>query len=138
MEGIHFGTIMGVLPMMEKPRFERMLFRATRGNCLVRFSDVSTPLADPVTGEDVSLTVFMVVFRSTLIETKVRKIVDAFDGHAYDIADFNNALSVKRAYSRVMLELEDSERVLKVNIDKCEEVLRQVEYGIMRNIAAIL
>ena len=128
MEGIHFGTIMGVLPMMEKPRFERMLFRATRGNCLVRFSDVSTPLADPVTGEDVSLTVFMVVFRSTLIETKVRKIVDAFDGHAYDIADFNNALSVKRAYSRVMLELEDSERVLKVNIDKCEEVLRQVAH----------
>lgn len=114
--------------MMEKPRFERMLFRATRGNCLVRFSDVSTPLADPVTGEDVSLTVFMVVFRSTLIETKVRKIVDAFDGHAYDIADFNDALSVKRAYSRVMLELEDSERVLKVNIDKCEEVLRQVAH----------
>ena len=114
----------------DKVRFERMLFRATRGNCLVRFSDVEMPLADPESGRDVHVSVFLIVFRSSLIESKVRKIIDAFDGHAYNIADFNDPMSVRSAYTQVVSELEDSERVLKVNIDKCEEVLRKVEIGI--------
>ena len=114
--------------MEDRVRFERMLFRATRGNCLVRYSDVDTPLADPVSGSDVRMTVFLVVFRSSAIENKVRKIVDAFNGHAYEIADFNNPASLRAAHSQVMEELAASEQILKVNLDKCEEVLREIAH----------
>ena len=114
--------------MEDRVRFERMLFRATRGNCLVRYSDVDTPLADPVSGDDVRMSVFLVVFRSSAIENKVRKIVDAFNGHAYEIADFNNPASVRAAHHQVMEELAAAEQILKVNLDKCEEVLREIAH----------
>lgn len=123
---IRFGYITGVLNTDDCPRFERMIFRVTRGNCLVRFANIETPLADATTGQDVRKTVFLVFYRSSLIESKVLKIIDAFDGHAYCETDLNNEADVKAAYSNVMVELEEAERVLNMNIDKCEELLRNV------------
>ena len=59
-DNIRFGYITGVLKQENQPQFERMLFRATRGNCLVRFADVETPLANAETGVDERLAVFIV------------------------------------------------------------------------------
>ena len=103
-----------------------MLFRATRGNCLVRFVNIDTPLANPETGADERLSVFLVFYRSSLIQNKVRRLVEAFNGHAYSLADFTNPASVRAAYAQVMIELEDAERVLNMNIDKCEALLKDV------------
>lgn len=128
---IRFGYITGVLNTDDRVRFERMIFRVTRGNCLVRFSDIMTPLADATTGQDVRKSVFLVFYRSTLIENKVKRIIDAFDGHAYANADLNNPVSVKNAYEVVMSELEEAERVVNLNIDKCEELLRDIAKYIM-------
>lgn len=125
-DAIRFGYITGVLKQENRVNFERMLFRATRGNCLVRFADIDTPLANAETGADERLTVFLVFFRSTLIQNKVRRLVEAFNGHAYSLADFTNAASVRAAYAQVMIELEDAERVLNLNIDKCEALLKDV------------
>jgi len=41
-----FSNIAGVLAVEDKNRFERMLFRATRGNCYVRFSALSARAVD--------------------------------------------------------------------------------------------
>lgn len=48
-DAIRFGYITGVLKQENRVNFERMLFRATRGNCLVRFADIDTPLANAET-----------------------------------------------------------------------------------------
>ncbi len=125
-DNIRFGYITGVLKQENQPQFERMLFRATRGNCLVRFADVETPLANAETGGDERLAVFIVFYRSSLIQNKVRKIIEAFNGHSYSLADFTSAESIRAAYSQVMIELEDAERVLNLNIDKCEALLKEV------------
>lgn len=102
-----------------------MLFRATRGNCFVRFARIDTPLADAETGKDVYMCAFLLFFRSSLIESKVRRIIDSFEGHVYDV-DFTQPAEVSSAYQQVITELEDAERVLNLNIDKCETLLRNV------------
>ena len=102
-----------------------MLFRATRGNCFVRFARIDTPLADAETGEDVYMSAFLLFFRSSLIESKVRRIIDSFEGHVYDV-DFTQPGEVSSTYRQVITELEDAERVLNLNIDKCETLLRNV------------
>ena len=125
-DAIRFGYLAGVLKVEHKQAFERMLFRATRGNCLVRFSDVTSPLANAETGEDERMSVFFVFYRSSLIESKARRIVEIFDGHMYDTVDFTDASAVSAAYSQVMSELEDAERVVNLNIDKCQNVLQEI------------
>ena len=105
--------------------FERLLFRATRGNCFVRFARIDTPLADAETGKDVYMSVFLLFYRSSLIESKVRRIISSFDGHVYTV-DFTNPQEVRSTHEQVMIELEDAERVLNLNIDKCESLLRNV------------
>ena len=37
---MRFSSLTGVIPQVEKGRFERMLFRATRGNCFPHFMEI--------------------------------------------------------------------------------------------------
>jgi len=46
-----FSSITGVIASEEKSRFERMIFRATRGNCYVRFAPIEKPIIDPEVSE---------------------------------------------------------------------------------------
>jgi V-type H+-transporting ATPase subunit a len=39
-----FSSVTGVVSDVDRSRFERALFRSTRGNCYVRFAQVDTPL----------------------------------------------------------------------------------------------
>jgi V-type H+-transporting ATPase subunit a len=47
---MRFSSITGVVASEEKSRFERMIFRATRGNCYVRFAPIKQPITDPESG----------------------------------------------------------------------------------------
>jgi V-type H+-transporting ATPase subunit a len=78
---MRFSSITGVVSTEEKLRFERMIFRATRGNCFVRFAAIQQPIADPNTGDLVEKSVFIVFYKSVSIENKLKKICDAFQAH---------------------------------------------------------
>ena len=75
---MRFSSITGVVSTEEKGRFERMIFRATRGNCFVRFAPIKQPITDPQSGELVEKSVFIVFYKSASIENKLKKICDAF------------------------------------------------------------
>ncbi len=45
---MRFSHTAGVVAAVERSRFERMLYRATRGNCFYQFMDIDQPLTDPV------------------------------------------------------------------------------------------
>lgn len=47
------GFITGLVPRDKSLAFERILFRATRGNVFLRQSAVEHPVTDPVSGEKV-------------------------------------------------------------------------------------
>lgn len=58
-----FSYLTGVVDAESRTRFERQIFRMTRGNCYVRFSEIVQPLTDPVTGVSVMKLVFIVFFK---------------------------------------------------------------------------
>lgn len=51
---VKLGSISGLVPREKSMAFERILFRATRGNVFLRQSAVDEPVTDPVSGEKVS------------------------------------------------------------------------------------
>ena len=66
-----FSYMAGVVGADDRSRFERQLFRTTRGNCYVRFAEIEQPISDPATGEQVMKLVFIVFY-------KVRPALGAF------------------------------------------------------------
>ncbi|KAK8798772.1 hypothetical protein WA158_007856 [Blastocystis sp. Blastoise] len=118
--------VSGVINESDKVRFERMLFRATRGNCLVHFTPIQQTLVDPITGQDVKKYVFLVFYRSHAIEMKVNRIIEAFNAHSYPIPPLQQVYKIKETIEEVTKDLEDSENVLKRNIESCESLLENI------------
>jgi len=114
---MRFSSITGVVSMEEKGRFERMIFRATRGNCYVRFASIEQPITDPNSGLLVEKCVFIVFYKSLSIETKLKKICDAFGAHRYTLPDMDDAPAVDRMLTENAQELVDSRTVLLKNQD---------------------
>ena len=82
-----FSSTVGVVNVEEKARFERMLFRSTRGNCLARFAEVERPIADAASGKPERKMVFIVFFKSDVIGTIINKICGAFGARQYPVPD---------------------------------------------------
>jgi len=114
---MRFSSITGVVSTEEKSRFERMIFRATRGNCFVRFAPIKQPITDPQSGELVEKSVFIVFYKSVSIENKLKKICDAFSAHRYSLPDMDDAPAVDRMLTENAQELVDSRTVLLKNQD---------------------
>jgi len=94
-----------------------MIFRATRGNCYVRFAPIKQPITDPESGALVEKCVFIVFFKSLSIESKLKKICDAFFAHRYSLPDMDDAPAVDRMLTENAQELVDSRTVLLKNQD---------------------
>mmetsp|Transcript_3122 Transcript_3122/g.4593 ORF Transcript_3122/g.4593 Transcript_3122/m.4593 type:complete len:883 (+) Transcript_3122:67-2715(+) len=114
---MRFSSVTGVVATEEKARFERMIFRATRGNCYVRFAPIKQPITDPETGMLVEKCVFIVFYKSLSIETKLKQICDAFSAHRYSLPDMDDAPAVDRMLTENAQELVDSRTVLLKNQD---------------------
>jgi len=114
---MRFSSITGVVATDEKVRFERMIFRATRGNCYVRFAPILQPITDPETGALVEKSVFIIFYKSESIEMKLKRICDAFAAHRYSLPDMDDAPSVDKMLTENAQELVDSRTVLLKNQD---------------------
>lgn len=58
---VKLGSLSGLVPKEKAMAFERILFRATRGNIFLRQEPVDEPVTDPVSGEEVG-TYFLAFF----------------------------------------------------------------------------
>eukprot|EP00611_Tribonema_gayanum_P016592 TRINITY_DN2898_c0_g1_i2.p1 TRINITY_DN2898_c0_g1~~TRINITY_DN2898_c0_g1_i2.p1 ORF type:complete len:922 (+),score=339.06 TRINITY_DN2898_c0_g1_i2:250-3015(+) len=114
---IKFSYIAGVVNLDDRSRFERQLFRSTRGNCYVRFSEIEQPLVDPSTGEAVPKLVFLVFFKSAAIEAKIKKICDAFGAKRYPVPDMDDYNAVRQLMDENYSDLHDARLVLLKNRD---------------------
>ena len=88
-------------------RFERMIFRSTQENYCGRFAPIAL----------VEKCVFIVFFKSLSIESKLKKICDAFFAHRYSLPDMNDTPAVDRMLTENAQELMDSRTVLLKNQD---------------------
>lgn len=114
---MRFSSITGVVATEEKVRFERMVFRATRGNCYLRFTPIRQPITDPTTGALVEKSVFIIFYKSESIEIKLKRICDAFSAHRYSLPDMDDGNAVDTMLTENAQELVDSRTVLLKNQD---------------------
>jgi len=125
-----FQIIAGVVPTEERMRFDRMIFRATRGNTHVIYEEIDQEIVDPESGNLTSKSVFLIFFKSTVIESKLKKICDAFLAHRYTLPDMsgNDAAAVTQLMADNRQELIDSRSVLLAN--------RDARYRVCKSLAA--
>ncbi len=67
------GFVAGTIARDKVLAFERLLFRVTRGNVLLRQTDVGK-IKDPSTGEDMEKVVFCVFFAGDRAHNKIQKV----------------------------------------------------------------
>jgi V-type H+-transporting ATPase subunit a len=88
-DGIHgysgdkLGFVAGVIRRERLISFERMLWRVCRGNVFLRQTDIENPLEDPVTGDYIYKTVFIVFFQGPQLKSKIKKICEGFRATLY-------------------------------------------------------
>lgn len=68
------GFVAGTIPADKVMAFERLLFRATRGNMFLRQGDVGQ-VRDPVTNEHVAKHVFVIFFSGDRSKAKIMKVM---------------------------------------------------------------
>jgi hypothetical protein len=64
--GVHLGFVAGVITRERLPAFEKMLWRACRGNVFLRQAEIEDPLEDPQIGGSVRKSVFLLFFQVTI------------------------------------------------------------------------
>lgn len=60
---IKFGSLSGVIARDRFPSFEKILFRATRGNLFMKYDEIKTPIKDPQSGQLTEKNVFVIFFQ---------------------------------------------------------------------------
>ncbi|KAH0617002.1 hypothetical protein JD844_028556 [Phrynosoma platyrhinos] len=73
----------GVIKRERMVPFERLLWRACRGNIYLRFSEMDTPLEDPITKEEMKKNVFIIFYQGEQLRQKIKKICDGFRATVY-------------------------------------------------------
>ncbi|VFQ62429.1 unnamed protein product [Cuscuta campestris] len=84
---VKLGYVSGLVAREKYMAFERILFRATRGNVFVKQVAVDDAVTDPVSGEKVDKNVFAIFYSGERARTKILKICDAFGANPYPFTD---------------------------------------------------
>ncbi|GAB4837861.1 V-type proton ATPase subunit a2 [Ancistrocladus abbreviatus] len=108
---VQLGFFTGLVSRETSMTFERILFRATRGNMFMRQVAVENPVIDPASGEKVEKNVFVVFYSGERAKSKILKICEAFGANRYP---FSEDL-IKQA--RMMTEVSGRLSELKTTID---------------------
>uniref|UniRef100_A0A1D1XUJ5 V-type proton ATPase subunit a n=1 Tax=Anthurium amnicola TaxID=1678845 RepID=A0A1D1XUJ5_9ARAE len=100
-------SISGIICKSKALKFERILFRATRGNMFFNQAPAEERIMDPVTGEMVEKTVFVVYFSGEQTKSKIVKICEAFSANCYPVPeDVNKQRQITREVLTRLSELE--------------------------------
>ncbi|PNF27426.1 V-type proton ATPase 116 kDa subunit a isoform 1 [Cryptotermes secundus] len=120
-QALKLGFVAGVILRERIPAFERMLWRACRGNVFLRQAEIESPLEDPSNGDNVFKSVFIIFFQGDQLKTRVKKICEGFRATLYPCPE---APADRREMAMgVMTRLEDLNTVLGQTQDHRHRVL---------------
>jgi V-type H+-transporting ATPase subunit a len=122
------GFISGVVPKAKAASFERILFRATRGNMFLKQAPIEEAVIDPATGEKVEKTVFVVFFAGERAKTKVVKICEAFGANRYPFPEDQNRQWQMKA--EVEARLGELQSTLDAGIHHRDNVFNNIGYSL--------
>ncbi|KAA3673232.1 V-type H+-transporting ATPase subunit a [Paragonimus westermani] len=107
---LFFRSLAGVIHRDRLPAFERMLWRACRGNVFLKQAEIDEPLEDPATGTKVNKSVFLVFFQGDQLRTRVKKICEGFHASISPCPD--SQVDRRNMAIEVIGKIEDLETVL--------------------------
>ncbi|CAM9633545.1 unnamed protein product [Lampetra planeri] len=73
----------GVIGREKIPMFERMLWRVCRGNVFLRYTDIDEQLEDPITGDKMQKSVFILFYQGEQLKGRAIKICEGFRATLY-------------------------------------------------------
>jgi len=82
--GLQLGFVAGVILRSKVPSFEKVLWRACRGNVFLKHAEIDQVLEDPVTGDQVHKVVFIAFFQGEQLRSRVKKICEGFHCNTYE------------------------------------------------------
>eukprot|EP01120_Amphizonella_sp_Union-15-10_P005662 TRINITY_DN1704_c0_g1_i1.p1 TRINITY_DN1704_c0_g1~~TRINITY_DN1704_c0_g1_i1.p1 ORF type:complete len:851 (+),score=181.18 TRINITY_DN1704_c0_g1_i1:73-2625(+) len=123
-QAIKLGFVTGVIPRVKFPTFERVLFRATRGNSYLKFGEIDQSIKDPQSGENIAKNVFIVFFQGERLQGKIKKICEAFGATLYPCPE--TAKERQELSSQVSNRLTDLKIVLERTLEHRRQVLMNV------------
>jgi len=105
----------GVIDRARVLGFEKMLWRVSKGNVYVKFSDVEEEIKDPKTGDILYKAVFIIFYQGESLRSRVKKICEGFHAAVYPCPD--NAAERRDMMCGVNTRIED----LKIVISQTDE-----------------
>lgn len=131
---LRLGFVAGVINRERIPTFERMLWRVCRGNVFLRQAEIENPLEDPVTGDYVHKSVFIIFFQGDQLKNRVKKICEGFRASLYPCPE--TPQERKEMASGVNTRIDDLQMVLNQTEDHrqrfCRRLLRTSGCGSSR------
>jgi len=113
--------VAGVILRERLPAFERMLWRACRGNVFLRQAEIDAALEDPITGDQVYKSVFIIFFQGDQLKSRVKKICEGFRATLYPCPE--TPAERREMAIGVMTRIEDLNTVLGQTQDHRHRVL---------------
>ncbi|RXN01806.1 V-type proton ATPase 116 kDa subunit a isoform 4 [Acipenser ruthenus] len=122
------GFITGVIRREKMASFERLLWRACRGNIYVKQSDMDTEVKEHVRKEEVKKNAFIIYFQGEQLNLKIKKICDGFRASVYPCPE--NANERRETVTGVNTRLED----INIVLNQAEEHRKRVLQEAARNL----
>ena len=122
------GFAVGLVPLQRLSMFERVLFRATRGNLLFRAKELPMQLRDPSSRELLDKAVFVVFFSGERAKAKVGKICDAFNATRYPFPE--NDVQRREAFVGVSDRINELYSVVAAAVSQRRSMLQNVALGL--------
>ncbi|KAK3442240.1 hypothetical protein EUGRSUZ_B02458 [Eucalyptus grandis] len=126
MEQSRVRFISGIICKSKVQIFERMLFRATRGNMLFNQGPADEDIVDPVTSETVEKIVFVVFFSGEQARMKILKICEAFSANCYPVPE--DITKQRQISQEVLSRLSEIETTLGAGYNHRNRALSSIQF----------
>ncbi|XP_059300471.1 V-type proton ATPase subunit a1-like isoform X2 [Lycium ferocissimum] len=126
--GVRF--ISGIICKSKVLQFERMLFRATRGNMLFNQAVADEEILDPSSNEMVEKIVFVVFFSGEQARTKILKICEAFGANCYPVPE--DTTKRRQITQEVLSRLSELETTLHAGLHHRDKALTSIGYHLAK------
>uniref|UniRef100_A0A672UPA6 V-type proton ATPase subunit a n=1 Tax=Strigops habroptila TaxID=2489341 RepID=A0A672UPA6_STRHB len=116
------GFTAGVIKRERMIHFERLLWRACRGNVYLKYTEMDTPLEDPVT-VGVKKNVFIIFYQGEQLKQKIKKICDGFHATVYPCPE--SVTERREMLDGVNTRIEDLNTVIAQTKSHCQRLLHE-------------
>eukprot|EP01087_Luapelamoeba_hula_P016075 TRINITY_DN490_c0_g1_i1.p1 TRINITY_DN490_c0_g1~~TRINITY_DN490_c0_g1_i1.p1 ORF type:complete len:835 (+),score=137.67 TRINITY_DN490_c0_g1_i1:141-2645(+) len=121
---VKLGFVSGVIQTDKMQTFERVLWRATRGNLYMKHTAIDKPIEDPHTNEKQEKSVFIIFYQGNRAQDKIKKICESFSANLYPCPE--SSQDRRELLEQVRQRLSDLQIVLQRSIDHRYRLLHSI------------